>query len=202
MLIFCSTLDVFLPTPGLVDGARCRRSRLGWWPCSPCGRGTRCLYCTWCTGFCFNTRVHGRSAGPSMQYGTEEMPYKMPFMDMFKDIEVRVKGNDMTDLDLVELFKVVSVVTREDCTICNNSPGLDKVSNYTASVYKELEEMIGNIHFKNVAMEKCSMTTNLISTLPESLKIHVDSDSDIMKSNLGKIFHLTSILIMKMLRLT
>ena len=66
-----------------VEGAQCQKS-FGWLKCNPCGRGTRCLYCNWCTGFCNN---RPKNARPKREDdGLVEIPYKIPFLEMFEDI--------------------------------------------------------------------------------------------------------------------
>ena len=109
----------------LVDGAKCVKSSFGWWTCRPCGKGARCHYCTWCTGFCFN-RLSGRSIG-GVEYGSVEAPYKVPFLEMFNDIEALLKNDEISEHFVVDLYKEASIVTREDCTVCNNSSELNNL---------------------------------------------------------------------------
>ena len=80
------------------------------------------------------------------------------------------------------LYKEASDVTREDCTICNNSPDLNNLSNFTGQVYDELKTLIGTNLFKTKAIEKTIETTNLVQNLPEILKIKVEATSSILES--------------------
>ena len=69
--------------------------------CSPCGEGTRCHYCELCVGYCYNGGLHlddlkGRtgirnrreaSETSNVTYGSQIMSYKVPYLEMFKDVE-------------------------------------------------------------------------------------------------------------------
>ena len=122
-----------LHLPQEVEGAQCRKS-FGHWNCSPCGKGTRCLYCSWCLGFCRNA-----AKNREIEYGSVEAPYKIPLLDLFGDLYTLIKGDLISQLEIVHLYDSISQATREDCTICNNQPDLDKLSLFTESVHKELQ---------------------------------------------------------------
>ena len=68
-----------------VEGAQCQKS-FGWLKCSPCGRGTRCLFCNWCTGFCNNSHRRKRDSNN----GFVEVLYKLPFLEMFDDLSTLI----------------------------------------------------------------------------------------------------------------
>ena len=165
-----------------VEGAKCKKSSFGWWTCSPCGKGSRCHYCTWCTGYCYNG--HGQSGRNlvGIEYGSVEAPYKLPYLEMLNDLEVLLKGDGISDLDVVDLYKRTSVATREDCTICNNSPELNSLSIFTDKVHVELKKIIGTLQFKQKAIDKATETKNIVQNLPESLKIKVEPNSSILES--------------------
>ena len=171
-------------TDTLVDGAQCQKSSIGRWTCSPCGKGSRCHYCTWCTGYCYNGHGHGqaRKNPEGIEYGSAEALYKLPYLEMFNDIVALLKGGGISDLDVVELYKITSVATREDCTICNNSPELNSLSSFTDKVHMELEKLIGTFQFKQKAIEKTTETKNIVQNLPETLKIKVEPKSSILES--------------------
>ena len=165
--------------PREVEGAQCRKSFLGF-KCSPCGKGTRCLFCSWCLGFCRNA-----AKNREIEYGTVEAPYKDPLVDLFRELDALIKGDFISQEDIVQTYKLTSQATREDCTICNNQPDLDKLSLFTESVHKELESLIGKDQFKNTAIEKTSQTSTMVQDLPSSIKILVESTSSILESNKG-----------------
>ena len=166
-----------LHLPQEVEGAQCRKSRIGNWRCSPCGKGTRCLYCSWCLGFCRNAAKNRK-----IEYGTVEAPYKDPLVDLFRELDALIKGDFISQEDIVQTYKLTSQATREDCTICNNQPDLDKLSLFLESIYKELESLIGNDQFKNTAIEKTSQTSTMVQNLPSSIKILVEPTSSILES--------------------
>ena len=151
-----------------IEGAECRKS-FGNWKCSPCGKGTRCLFCSWCLGFCRNA-----AKNREIEYGSVEAPYKIPLLDLFRELDALIKGDLISQLEIVHLYDSISQATREDCTICNNQPDLDKLSLFTESIYKELESLIGKDQFKNTAIEKTSQTSTMVQDLPSSIKMLVE----------------------------
>ena len=167
-------------SPNFVDGAQCKKSSFGWWTCSPCGKGTRCNYCSWCTGYCFNGHA-GRSSG-GVEYGSEEALYKLPFLEMFNDIEVLLNGDGISDLDVVALYKSISDVTREDCTICNNNPEINDLSIFAEEVHATLKKLVGTLQFKLKAIERTTETKKIVESLPDSLKIRVEPTSSILEN--------------------
>ena len=184
LLIFLFAISI----DHVIDGARCRKSSVGWWTCRPCGKGSRCHYCSWCTGYCYNGQAGRYPNGKypvGVQYGSVEFEYKIPFLEMFDDINALLKEDGISDLDIVELYKMTSVATREDCTICNNSPELNNLSIFTDRVYKELAKLTGSHTFKQTAIKKTTETRNIVQNLPKSLKIKVEPNSSIL-TNLQK----------------
>ena len=170
-----------LHLPQEVEGAQCRKS-FGRVRCSPCGKGTRCLFCIWCLGFCYKG---GAASNREIEYGSVEVPYKIPFLDLFRDLDALIKGDFISQLEIVRLYESIFQATREDCTICNNQPDLDKLSLFTESVYKNLESLIGKDQFKNTAIEKTSQTSTMVQNLPSSIKILIKSTSSILESYKG-----------------
>ena len=102
-----------------------------------------------------------------------EAPYKTPFLEMFSVIGALLKVDGISDLDVLNIYKQTSFMTREDCTICNNAPELNNMSIFTDEVFVELEKLIGTELFKPKAIEKTTETENMVQNLPESLKIRV-----------------------------
>ena len=165
-----------------VEGASCRKSLIGRWTCSPCGQGTRCHSCSWCTGHCYRGQGQKTRTTEVIEYGSVEALYKVPFLDMFNDMNALLKTEEISDLTVVDLYKEASNVIREDCTICNNSPDLNNLSIYTDHVYSELKPLIGTQLFKAKAIQKTTETTKRVDKLPDSLKIKVDENSSILVS--------------------
>ena len=115
-----------------------------------------------------------------------EALYKVPFLDLFNDLEALLSGDGISDFDVVALYKSISDVTREDCTICNNSTELNDLNIFTARVYEELKNYIGDIEkFKPKAINKTAETRTMVQNLPDSLKIMVEPTSSILESVKG-----------------
>lgn len=166
----------------IVEGVRCEKSVIGSTYCRPCGKGSRCNSCDWCTGYCFNGQTSTIGHDLGIEYGSVEAPYKDPLLEMFNDIGALLTVDGISDQYVVDLFKGASVVTKEDCAICNNSPELKSLSIFTEMVHKELQSLAGTIQFKSKAIEKTTETKDLVQNLPDDLKIKVEPNSSILES--------------------
>ena len=145
----------------------------------------RCLYCNWCIGFCYNS---GKSTKQS-EHGSIEVPYKTPILDVFRDLEGLVQGNQISELDVVNLYKSTSEATLEDCRICNNQPDLEQLSIFMERVYMDLHKMMGEKNFKTTAIEKTRETYDQTQRVPSSITTLVEETSSIMDSvNSGKFY--------------
>ena len=130
-----------------------------------------------------------RKNNNGIEYGSVEVDYKIPFLEMFDDIKVLLEGDAISDLDVVDIYKRTSVVTREDCTctICNNSPELNDLSIFTEKVHEELTKLLETLLFKQKAIMKTIETKKNVQNLPKSLKIKVEPTSSILGGvNRGK----------------
>ena len=182
------SLQIFLllsfSTLYVSEGARCKIS-FGRLSCNPCSKGARCLWCNWCTGFCSNGKNREKRDTEGIEYGSVEALYKVPFLDLFNDLEALLSTDGISERDVVDLYQSISAVTKEDCTICNNSPELNALSIFAAKVNVELEYYIGTILFKPKAVDKTTETKAMVQNLPDSLKIYVDPESSILESAKG-----------------
>ena len=178
ILLFLFTISI----DHVIEAAQCQKSSIGWLACSPCGKGSRCHFCNWCTGYCYNRQTLTRNNNNGIEYGSVEVDYKIPFLDMFDDIKVLLEGNAISDLDVVDIYKRTSVVTQEDCIICNNSPELHDLSIFTDRVHGELTKLLGTLLFKEKAIMKTTETKKNVQNLPKSLKIKVEPTSSILGS--------------------
>ena len=158
-----------------VEGAQCQKS-FGWLKCSPCGSGTRCIHCNWCTGFCNNSPRRKRDVDD----GLVEVPYKLPFLEMFDDLSTLLNLAQLDDLDVIDIYKMTSIATRKDCESCNNSTEIDQLSTSTKTIYKELESLIGDSMFMTTAKTRTQETNTMIQNLPSSLKTLVEATSSIV----------------------
>ena len=161
--------------------------------CSPCGEGTRCHYCEWCVGYCYNGGLNlsdfqgrYRREAPdtgNITYGSQIMSYKVPYLEMFKDVEEGLLEDIFSETDIVEIFKITSDATAQDCAICNSTE-IAEISTFTRTVYVELEEAVANgngTSFKEIALNRTSDTTEKLEELPETLEILVSPTSPIIK---------------------
>ena len=178
LLAFLHLLDQAI----VVQGAQCAASFAGL-RCSPCGKGSRCTYCEWCTGYCSPPgKTRARTTENDIEYGSEEAPYKTPFLDIFRDLERLISGGFISDLDVVNVYRSISETTRDDCTICNQQPDLDRLSNFTYNVSEILRPLIGDKEFKTHAINKTITTYSEVESLPYSIKIFVEKSSSILQS--------------------
>ena len=187
-----SLLSLLLWTGPEAEAAQCAQSRIGWWRCSPCGEGTRCVFCNWCVGLCIKPKewtnqteaktrqIRNENSSTTYNDGMIEVPYKNSFLEMFKDIENGILADDITELDVVELYRITSFVLEEDCSVCDHSPEIEELRNFTLTVHGILENLIGSDQFRSRALEETNRTRTMIEELPESLKAGVHSSSPIL----------------------
>ena len=97
-------------------------------------------------------------------------------------MEDLIEADDISDFNVVEIFKIMSLITQEDCNICNNSTEIQEISIFTELVYTELKSFIGSILFKNTSLERTRETNVLFKKLPESIKTQVEYSSNIVES--------------------
>ena len=134
-----------LPKGQDVKAAQCQKSSMHRWRCAPCGRGTRCIFCQWCLCYCYNKRKHNRSKrstnsnGTLPDYGNKTVQYKKPFIELFNDLEILVENDKISNIEIVELYKVTSEALSEDCEICNDIPEIEELRNVTRSIHERLE---------------------------------------------------------------
>ena len=87
MNLIIAMILVFMFSKGQdVMAAQCFQSKMGWWRCSACGRGTRCIFCEWCLGYCYkkgNSNGRRKRSVQNTTYGEVEVPYKKPFIDCY-----------------------------------------------------------------------------------------------------------------------
>ena len=69
------------------------------------------------------------------------MPYKFPFLEMFKDIEAGILADEISEQAVVELYQATSAALREDCRICVDSEEIKKLRDFTISVHKKLKKL-------------------------------------------------------------
>ena len=117
-----------------------------------------------------------------MENGTVEIPYKFPYLEAIRDLKDLIEADGISDFNVVEIFKTMSLITQEDCEICNNSPEIQEISSFTEEVFIELRSLIGSILFKNTALDRTSDTNVLFTNLPESIKARVEATSNIVES--------------------
>ena len=80
--------------------------------CNPCGRGTRCMFCTWLVGFC---NIHD-----SNQTDMVTLPYKQPYIEMFEDIKMGIIAGDFSPTAVSEFFELSSGIFFKECKDCDS----------------------------------------------------------------------------------
>ena len=186
-----------------VNASMCAQSRMGWWKCSPCGLGTRCLFCNWCLAFCYKgdrdrdgKRPEGRSSTGQIYdsvieplYGEVDVPYKVSFTEMLDDIQTMLENDEISDTDVVEIFKMTADATKQDSKLCSNSFEIEEISNMTEQFYLQMKDLIGKEEFNAVALNLTIQTNAAFESLPETLLGRVETNSDILsgvpQSDLG-----------------
>ena len=214
VLLFSKVQDVL--------AAKCS-TRMGL-SCSNCGDGTRCIQCSNCLCFCFNpnakkkAKKRGDGKGRSKRsttnvtvpdYGNTTVQYKKPLIELFEDLYTLIKNDEISNIEVVELYKSTSSALSEDCQICNDVQEIEELRNLTRSIHEELEKImmsenittsvvlkrnkrspsfisLGSNEFKKVALEKTSESNETAYKIPGSVLGKVGFDSIIL-DKLGKL---------------
>ena len=143
-----------ISTDYVAEGARCGKS-IGWWTCNPCGKGTKCYFCKWCLGYSYSSKGQNQTTRSTtgIEYGSVEALYKVPFLDMFNDINALLKVEEISDTAVVDLYKEASDAIKEDCTLSNNSADLNNLSNFTKQVYVDLKTLVNTRSLNTLHMK-------------------------------------------------
>ena len=100
-----------------------------------------------------------------------------------------LENDEISDTDVVEIFKITSDATREDSKLCNNSLEIEEISNLTESFYLQMKNLIGKEEFNAVALNMTIQTNAVFESLPDTLLGRVETNSDILsgvpQSDLG-----------------
>ena len=202
-LFFSVCIIIFLFSKAQqVKAAKCFKSKIGWWRCSPCGQGTRCALCQWCLGYCYNQKTSKQSrqneSDLSPQYGNTTVPYKKPFIEMFGDLKQLIINDEISVIDVVELYKVTYFALREDCVLCSNNKEIEKLRDQTKRIHWKLKRIMKSenitilddynpysrtssvLHkFKKIALKSTRKSLKTTDDIPANLTAKVDSISPI-----------------------
>jgi len=144
--------------------------------CSNCGTGNECgtgaectiLNCSWCNGWC-RPKSKRRNFLDRIQYGTQEMAYKIPYILMTQDLIERIQTNAISNSDVIQFFKDVSDRCNYDIELCNNRAELREFS----------ELALTKSRSTGSALTDARELLKLITTLPEDIIISVSPPSKI-----------------------
>ena len=141
-----------------VNAAKCVKSKIGRWSCSPCGWGTRCAFCHWCLGYCYNQEKSHRSLERTNKttYGEVEVPYRQPYIEMFEDLVELINNDEISHIDVVELFKVTYFALREDCILCSNNTEIAKLRDETKRIHQKLKYIMKS---ENITLDDLDLGT-------------------------------------------
>ena len=187
-----------------VEATQCYKSTFGWLRCSPCGSGTRCAFCNWCLGYCHNrdTSIQSRKNALDGQATTTttdvEVPYRDSFIKMLKDVKDLIENDEISDIDVVELYKVTYFALKEDCELCNNDETIVKFRDRARNAHRHLKYIMKNeditfndVHnifgrnlrkplsekFKKMALKKTRKVLETAGKISANLTAKVDASS-------------------------
>ena len=79
--------------------------------CSPCGRGTRCMSCTWLVAFCNIKDTNIDDLLP--------IPYKRPYIEMFEDIKSGIVNGDFSAEQVSIFLEDAQIELYRNCKDCD-----------------------------------------------------------------------------------
>ena len=106
----------------------------------PLWPGDQMCYVSMVLGYCYNHVKNKKSSQneTSVSYGEAEVPYKQPYIELFGDLKKLLIYDEISHIDVVELYKVIHFALREDCILCNNNKEIEELRNQTKIIYKKL----------------------------------------------------------------
>ena len=187
-----------------VEAAQCHKSSFHRWRCAPCGKGTRCIFCHWCLCYCYHKGKSKRSITNETKplYGEHEVQYKKPFIELFQELEILVENDEISNIEVVELYKVTSLALSEDCILCDDIPEIEELRDKTRIIHNKLEKIMisENITstrkkrspsfislesdkiFKEAVQEETSEAILVAQKIPETVKGKIERNSTIAES--------------------
>ena len=76
---------------------------------------------------------------------------------MFADLETLIINEQISNIEIVELYKATSEALSKDCEICNDVPQIEELRNVTRSIHEKLEFiMISEKKRTNVSSGICN----------------------------------------------
>ena len=197
MSLKIAVILVFLFSIGQdVQAAQCHKSGIFRWRCAPCGKGTRCIFCLWCSCYCWKGRRKRSASNVTLpEYGNTTVQYKKPLIEMFEDLEKLIENDQISIVEVVELYKVTSDALSEDCRICNDIPEIHELRNITISVHKKLENIMISENITSPGSTRKKRSPSFISLesdkvkkiVLESTREALNATHKIPESVLGKI---------------
>ena len=156
-------------------GSKCGNSFMGQ-RCSPCGRGTRCRFCTWCIV------MHSSAAGRSATTNMVSLPYKQPFLNMFEDIQTRIANDFYDNKEIIAIFGETSEALKEDYKNCGECSEVSSLSNYTSYALENLKDLEKQqpSSFKMSALSRSMEITRLLNEMPEDFVSFVEHSSELL----------------------
>ena len=114
---------------------------------------------------------------------------------MFEDLEKLIENDQISIVEVVELYKVTSDALSEDCRICNDIPEIHELRNITISVHKKLENIMISENITSPGSTRKKRSPSFISLesdkvkkiVLESTREALNATHKIPESVLGKI---------------
>ena len=148
-----------------VNAAPCYKGVIGPWTCSPCGLGTRCAFCRWCLGYCYNQRSFQNDERAT--YGEAVVQFKQPYIDVFEDLKKLLTDDEISQIDVVGIYKVTHFALREDCILCTNIPEMEEFRDKTREIYQKLRHMMKS---ENITIDDIEIPSRTSKRLSEKFR--------------------------------
>ena len=200
-----------------VEAAQCHKSNFHRWRCAPCGTGTRCIFCHWCLCYCHHHKerikrsiTNDTKPITKPPYGENEVQYKIPLIELFQELETLLKNDEISNIEVVELYKATSSALSEDCKLCSNTTEIEELRKQTQSAHEKLTQIMlfenitfpGSLRkkrspsfislesdkiFKEAALEDTNEAIKMANKIPDTVMGMIDLNSTIVES-LGKCY--------------
>lgn len=159
-----------------------------------CGKGAECkmVGCSFCTGICHNSKPNSQNRNSVIEYGTQKMAYKIPYIEMTQELIKRFKESTIGTSDVIQFFKDVSERCKKDIKQCKDRTELKEFDNLALKKHTQLSDLS---HTKTdmEILKDARDFLNLILTLPEDINISIDRTSSILDGVPGIYKHFINV---------
>ena len=136
--------------------------------CNPCGKGTRCHFCSWLVVYC------RRDKPGDTEY---EIPYKLPYIEMWEDVIAGINAGNYTNDDLEKIFNSQKKALNKDCKVCVDELDLKEIKRLSKKSLKVIKKSKNNVKIRSKSLQNAQEILKFYQNLNYSIIGIVDEEA-------------------------